>query len=98
MVTGLKAMRTAQSRIPRQSVRSGFGQETFAGAAGNGQDAPIPFGHARWAPRTAPPARRGTDPERDEKFESHLLQRRVSSAKPDGRGGSGTAPVNSAIR
>src|SRR5436190_19682789 len=40
-----------------------------------------PFGRARWAPRTAPPARRGTDPERDEKFESRLLQRRVSSAK-----------------
>src|SRR2546423_14170204 len=28
------------SRIPRQSVRCGFGQETFAVAAGNGQDAP----------------------------------------------------------
>src|SRR5213595_3473400 len=25
---------------PQQSVRCGFGQETFAGAAGNGQDAP----------------------------------------------------------
>jgi hypothetical protein len=30
-----------------------------------------------WFPRTAPPARRGTDPERDEKFESGFLQRRV---------------------
>src|SRR6516165_11763025 len=28
-------------------------------------------------PRTAPPARKGTDPERDEKFESAFLQRRV---------------------
>src|SRR6476660_8676045 len=29
-----------------------------------------PLGRAMWLPRTAPPARRGTDPERDEKFES----------------------------
>jgi hypothetical protein len=26
--------------LPRPSVRCGFGHETFAGAAGNGQDAP----------------------------------------------------------
>jgi hypothetical protein len=37
-----------------------------------------PFGRAMWFPRTAPPARRGTDPERDEKLESGFLQRRVS--------------------
>jgi len=36
-----------------------------------------PLGRAMWFPRTAPPARRGTDPERDEKFESGFLQRRV---------------------
>jgi hypothetical protein len=33
--------------------------------------------YAMWAPRAAPPARRGTDPGRDEKFESCLLHRRV---------------------
>jgi len=37
-----------------------------------------PFGRALWFPRTAPPARRGTDLERDEKFESGFLHRRVS--------------------
>ena len=31
-----------------------------------------PLGHAMWFPRRAPPARRGTDPERDEKFEIRL--------------------------
>ena len=30
---------------------------------------------AMWFPRRAPPARRGTDPERDERFESGSLQR-----------------------
>jgi hypothetical protein len=39
-----------------------------------------PFGRAMWFPRTAPPARRGTDPERDEKFESGLLRQGVSFA------------------
>ena len=32
---------------PQQSVRCGFGQETFAGAAGNGQDAPKPVIRAK---------------------------------------------------
>src|SRR6516165_1477710 len=32
-----------------------------------------------WYPRTAPPARRGIDPERDKKFESGFLQRRVTN-------------------
>jgi hypothetical protein len=36
-----------------------------------------PFGRAIWFPRTAPPDRRGTDPEGDEKFESGFLQQRV---------------------
>jgi hypothetical protein len=35
------------------------------------------LGRAMRFPRTAPPARRGTDPERDEKFESGFLQQRV---------------------
>jgi hypothetical protein len=34
---------------------------------------------AIWFPRTARPARSGIDPERDEKFESVFLQRRVSN-------------------
>ena len=37
-----------------------------------------PLGRAMWFSRTAPPARRGADPERDEEFESISLQRRVS--------------------
>jgi hypothetical protein len=37
----------------------------------------IPLGRAMWFPRTAPPALRGTDPERGEKFESLFLQQRV---------------------
>jgi hypothetical protein len=36
-----------------------------------------PLGRAMWFPRTAPPARRGTDPERDEKFESISLRQPV---------------------
>jgi hypothetical protein len=36
-----------------------------------------PLGRAMWFPRTAPPVRRGTDPERDEKFESGFLHQRV---------------------
>jgi len=36
-----------------------------------------PLGRAMWFPRTALRARRGTDPERDDKFESGFLQRRV---------------------
>jgi hypothetical protein len=32
-----------------------------------------PFERAMWIQRTAPPARRGTDPERDENFESVSL-------------------------
>src|SRR5262249_28479159 len=35
------------------------------------------LGYTMWFPRTAPPARRGTDPERDEKFESRFLHRRA---------------------
>jgi hypothetical protein len=37
----------------------------------------IPLGRAIWFPRTAPLARRGTDPETDEKFESGFLRQRV---------------------
>jgi hypothetical protein len=37
----------------------------------------LPFGRAMWFPRTAPSALRGTDPEKDEKFESGFLQRGV---------------------
>ena len=33
-----------------------------------------PLGRAMWFSRTTPPAGRGTDPERDEKFESGFLQ------------------------
>src|SRR3974377_1707849 len=36
-----------------------------------------PLGRAMWFPRTAPPAWRGTDPERDEEFESISLQQTV---------------------
>jgi hypothetical protein len=36
------------------------------------RDGETPLGRAMWFPRTAPPALRGTDPERDEKFESGL--------------------------
>ena len=36
-----------------------------------------PLGRAMWFPLTAPPARRGTDPERDEEFESISLQQGV---------------------
>src|SRR6516162_3064547 len=38
-----------------------------------------PLGRAMWFPRTAPPARRGADPERDEEFESISLQQTVWS-------------------
>jgi hypothetical protein len=37
----------------------------------------LPLGRAMWLPRTAAPARRGTDPEGDEKFASGFLRRRV---------------------
>jgi hypothetical protein len=39
------------------------------------RDGQTPLGRAMWFPRTA---LRGTDPERDEKFESGFLQRGVS--------------------
>ena len=42
---------------------------------------------AMWFPRTAPLARRGTDPERDEKFESGSLQRGVCCEPGRGRAG-----------
>ena len=41
------------------------------------RDGETPLGRAMWFPRMAPPALRSTDPERDEKFESGFLQRRV---------------------
>ena len=41
---------------------------------------------ARWFPRTAPPARRGADPEWDEKFESiSLRQSPLTGDDVDGR-------------
>jgi hypothetical protein len=42
------------------------------------RDGETPLGRAMWFPRTAPPALRGTDPERDEKFESGFIQQRVA--------------------
>src|ERR1700746_2708440 len=44
------------------------------------------FGRAMWFPRTAPPARRGTDPERNEKFESGFLRQLVCLRKNSGAG------------
>jgi hypothetical protein len=52
-----------------------------------------PLGRAIWFPRTAPPARRGTDPERDKKFKSGFLQRRVGQNRWLGNAcGAGTMP------
>src|SRR5438552_2470637 len=41
-----------------------------------------PFGRAMWAPRTAPPARGGTDPERDESSNSVSSESILTSAQP----------------
>jgi hypothetical protein len=43
-----------------------------------------PFGRPMWFPHTAPPARRGTDPERVEKFESGVLRQPVRLPKLGG--------------